>query len=43
METVDKFLTRMYRTNPDFVFTVTRESVRDIGKYWLELNHTQSD
>jgi pimeloyl-ACP methyl ester carboxylesterase len=28
METVDKFLTRMYRTNPDFVFTVTREFVR---------------
>jgi len=23
MEMVDKFLTRMYRTNPDFVFTVT--------------------
>jgi len=28
METVDRFLTRMYRTNPDFVFTVTREFVR---------------
>jgi pimeloyl-ACP methyl ester carboxylesterase len=28
MEMVDKFLTRMYRTNPDFVFTVTREFVR---------------
>jgi len=28
METVDKFLTRMYRTNPDFVFTVTRDFVR---------------
>jgi pimeloyl-ACP methyl ester carboxylesterase len=27
METVDKFLTRMYRTNPDFVFTVTRDFV----------------
>src|SRR5262245_51162630 len=26
-ETVDKFLTRMYRTNPDFVFTVTRDFV----------------
>ena len=25
---VDRFLTRMYRTNPDFVFTVTREFVR---------------
>jgi len=29
METVDKFLTRMYRTNPDFVFTVTRDFVRN--------------
>src|SRR5437763_9802831 len=28
MEAVDRFLTRMYRTNPDFVFTVTREFVR---------------
>jgi pimeloyl-ACP methyl ester carboxylesterase len=28
MATVDKFLTRMYRTNPDFVFTVTRDFVR---------------
>ena len=28
METVDKFLTKMYRTNPDFVFTVTRDFVR---------------
>jgi len=28
METVDKFLTRMYRTNADFVFTVTRDFVR---------------
>lgn len=28
METVDKFLTRIYRTNPDFVMTVTREFVR---------------
>jgi pimeloyl-ACP methyl ester carboxylesterase len=27
MEMADKFLTRMYRTNPDFVFTVTREFV----------------
>lgn len=27
METVDKFLTKLYRTNPDFVFTVTREFV----------------
>jgi pimeloyl-ACP methyl ester carboxylesterase len=25
---VDQFLTRMYRTNPDFVFTVTRDFVR---------------
>ena len=29
METVDKFLTRMYRTDPDFVFTVTRDFVRN--------------
>jgi pimeloyl-ACP methyl ester carboxylesterase len=28
METIDKFLTRMYRTNADFVFTVTRDFVR---------------
>src|SRR5215470_16328058 len=28
MDTVDKFLTRMYRTDPDFVFTVTRDFVR---------------
>src|SRR5712672_1122518 len=29
LETVEKFLTRMYRTNPDFVFTVTRDFVRN--------------
>jgi pimeloyl-ACP methyl ester carboxylesterase len=29
MEMVDTFLTRMYRTNPDFVFTVTRDFVRN--------------
>ena len=29
MEKVDRFLTRMYRTNADFVFTVTREFVRE--------------
>jgi pimeloyl-ACP methyl ester carboxylesterase len=28
MDTVDKFLTKMYRTNPDFVFTVSRDFVR---------------
>ena len=28
METVDRFLTKMYRTDADFVFTVTREFVR---------------
>jgi pimeloyl-ACP methyl ester carboxylesterase len=28
MATVDQFLTRMYRTNADFVFTVTRDFVR---------------
>jgi pimeloyl-ACP methyl ester carboxylesterase len=29
MEMVDKFLTRMYRNNPDFVITVTRDFVRN--------------
>ena len=29
METVDRFLTRMYRTDPDFVFTVSRDFVRN--------------
>src|ERR1700680_1865975 len=29
MAMVDKFLTKMYRTNPDFVFTVTRDFVRN--------------
>ena len=29
MEMAEKFLTRMYRSNPDFVFTVTRDFVRD--------------
>jgi pimeloyl-ACP methyl ester carboxylesterase len=29
MEVVDKFLTKMYRSNPDFVFTVTRDFVRN--------------
>ena len=29
MEAVEKFLTRMYRNNPDFVFTVTRDFVRN--------------
>jgi len=28
MPMVDQFLTKMYRTNPDFVFTVTRDFVR---------------
>src|SRR6266516_2005806 len=28
MEMIDKFLTKMYRTNADFVFTVTRDFVR---------------
>ena len=28
IEDVDRFLTKMYRTNPDFVLTVTREFVR---------------
>ncbi|HEX7797607.1 MAG TPA: alpha/beta hydrolase [Vicinamibacterales bacterium] len=29
MDTVQKFLTKMYHTNPDFVFTVTRDFVRN--------------
>jgi pimeloyl-ACP methyl ester carboxylesterase len=29
MDMVDKFLTKMYRSNPDFVFTVTRDFVRN--------------
>lgn len=29
MDTVDAFLNRMYRTDPDFVFTVTRDFVRN--------------
>src|SRR5215471_9992092 len=29
MEMIDKFLTKMYRTDPDFVFTVTRDFVRN--------------
>lgn len=28
MDRVDAFLTSMYRSNPDFVFTVTRDFVR---------------
>src|SRR5271170_1075730 len=29
MDTVNKFLTKMYRNNPDFVITVTRDFVRN--------------
>ncbi len=29
MDVVQKFLTKMYRSNPDFVFTVTRDFVRN--------------
>jgi hypothetical protein len=29
MDTADKFLTKMYRANPDFVWTVTRDFVRN--------------
>ena len=29
MEMVEKYLTKMYRNNPDFVFTVTRDFVRN--------------
>jgi pimeloyl-ACP methyl ester carboxylesterase len=28
MQTIEKFLTKMFRANPDFVFTVTRDFVR---------------
>ena len=28
MQTADQFATRMFETNPDFVFTVTRDFVR---------------
>jgi hypothetical protein len=28
MDTADRFLTRMFKTNPDFVFTVTRDFVK---------------
>jgi hypothetical protein len=28
MEMVEKFLTKMFRSNPDFVYTVTRDFVR---------------
>jgi pimeloyl-ACP methyl ester carboxylesterase len=30
MEMVDKFLTKMYRTNPDFVISVSRDFVRQV-------------
>ena len=30
MDMVDRFLTRMYRTNADFVFTVTRDFAREL-------------
>ena len=29
MEMVERFLTRMFRTDPDFVFTVTRDFARN--------------
>jgi hypothetical protein len=29
METVEGYLTRMFKTNPDFVYTVTRDFVRN--------------
>ena len=29
MEAIEKYLTKMYRTDPDFVFTVTRDFVRN--------------
>ena len=36
-EAVDAFLTKMYRSNPDFVFTVTRDFVRKCDKPLLVL------
>src|SRR3984893_8790001 len=39
MEMIDKFLTKMYRTNPDFVFTVTRVFVRTCQGPVLTLPH----
>src|SRR5262245_20626829 len=30
MQTADQFVTRMFETNPDFVFTVTRDFVRSV-------------
>ena len=36
-ETIDKFLTKMYRSNPDFVFTVTRDFVRECRTPFLVL------
>ena len=32
VQTADQFITRMFETNPDFVFTVTRDFVRDSQK-----------
>jgi hypothetical protein len=29
MDMIEKYLTKMYRTNPDFVLTVTRDFVRN--------------
>ena len=37
MDMVDKFLTKMYRTNADFVFTVTRDFVRSCNNPILVL------
>jgi hypothetical protein len=38
--TVDKFLTRMYGNNPDFVYTVTRDFVRSCQTPVLVLRTT---
>jgi pimeloyl-ACP methyl ester carboxylesterase len=37
MQTTDQFVTRMFETNPDFVFTVTRDFVRSCEKPLLVL------
>src|SRR5437762_3635982 len=34
MQTAESFVTRMFETNADFVFTVTRSEERRVGKEW---------
>jgi len=42
MEMAGKFLEKMYRTDADFVFTVTRDSVRQLHTNW-SLQELQCD